>query len=142
MNLADIPIFQLLQSKMGYLDARNRVLAENIANADTPDYKARDLAEFDFDKLVNAASTGGAARSGMRTSAMRHIAPVDARPPNFEAMDKADAQGSVNGNQVSLERQMMKVSETQMEHQTAASLYRKSLNMIRVAIGRGGGGAA
>ena len=140
MDLSNIPVFAALRTKMSYLGSRNKLLAANVANADTPGYKARDLAPLDFKQVLAGKMTAGAAQGASRVavSEPRHIAPSGAAASSFKAVDAPDADGSVNGNAVTLEDQMLKVADSQMQYQMAAGLYKKSLNMIRTALSRGG----
>ncbi|MEM8987131.1 MAG: flagellar basal body rod protein FlgB [Pseudomonadota bacterium] len=134
MGVADVPLLAALKSKMSFLNARNKVLTENIANADTPNYAARDISAPDFGAVLGDAT--GAVRAGksaMRVSDARHMAPASVRG-GYDVEEAPDAGGSVSGNRVSLESQIMKVAETQTDYQTASSLYKKSLNMLRLAI--------
>ena len=58
MPISDIPILSMLRTRMQWQQARQQVLAQNIANADTPDYQAKDLAPLDFRRELSAASLG------------------------------------------------------------------------------------
>ena len=55
MPINDIPILSMLRERMQWQQARQQVLAENVANADTPDYQAKDLAPLDFSQQLTAA---------------------------------------------------------------------------------------
>ncbi len=52
MPINDIPILAMLRERMQWQQARQQVLAENVANADTPDYQAKDLAPLDFSQAI------------------------------------------------------------------------------------------
>ena len=53
MELTDLPMFGLLRNRMNWLGQRQEVLAQNVANADTPNYSSRDLKAFDFRQVLN-----------------------------------------------------------------------------------------
>ena len=73
MTLDDIPLFSALRSKLGYLADRQRVIAENVANADTPGYTAQDMRPFSLQSApMTAAGTLQAVAPAM-TSPM-HLA--------------------------------------------------------------------
>ena len=74
MAINDMPILSALRTKMRWHQERQRVLAENIANSDTPNFKARDLVEPKFDD--RGATVGGPSGTlaVLRTSTS-HIAP-------------------------------------------------------------------
>jgi len=104
MDLAHIPLFEALTKRMTWLTQRQTVLAENVANANTPGYAAKDLKEPDFKTLIGQGSHGiqlAATQSG-------HIAPAAAQR-DF-GLSKVVTEQSIDGNGVSIEEQMMKVS--------------------------------
>ena len=131
MNLYDIPLFGMLRVKMDWLTARQKTLAENIANSSTQDYKARDLKPLTFDELLRR-SKGVAAREDIPPGGI----PVALGKKGYEALDLRDGEMTPNGNSVVLEEQMMKESETQVQFQTAIDIYQKGLSMLRTAVGR------
>jgi len=117
----------LAERRLAWLDARQRVLAQNIAHADTPAYRPRDLPDF---ASTLARSTG----VGLARTDQRHLAPAggDARArPDRQATDV-----SPNGNAVSLDREAMKVADTDTAHALALGLHRRWLGKFRTALGR------
>lgn len=129
MAVDEIPLFGMLKAKMGWLSARQGVLADNVAHADTPGHQARDLDRPDFRKFVDnepglAMRTAGA---GHLSGAGRSADPRTRVSGTWEAVP--------DGNSVSVEHQMMKVTETAGEYRLATSLYTKSMGLIRMAIG-------
>ncbi len=135
MAIDDIPLMSLLKDKMGYLNHRQKLIAENVANADTPGYQPHDLKPFD--KLVAARSSISAGGEGMaltRTSPM-HIAAVTQTSGGPLSPTKApDSETTLNGNSVVLEEEMMKMTETRSEYSTAVSLYQQSVSMLQTAV--------
>src|SRR5882724_3348246 len=117
MAINDLPILSALRTKMQWHQERQRELAENISNSNTPNFKPRDLVEPKFDNQGSASSVGGTMGSMamMRTSSS-HIGAA--------------------GNAVNLEDQMMKVSANQMDYAAATSLYSRSLGLLKTAIGK------
>ncbi len=133
MAFTDLPLFVVLRENMSWLTNRQRVLAENVANADTPGFRARDIARPDFHAMLREASHG--ASGSMQRSHGRHMSISEARSAGgFRIEDAPDSASSPNGNTVVLEDQMMRVAETQMNHQAAVNLYQKSLAILRMAI--------
>ena len=131
MAISNIPLFSMLRTRMHWHQERQRLLAENVANADTPSFQPRDLAPPKFEPGRPAATVGLA-----RTSAA-HIAALGggttfqtARSDTFEARP--------SGNAVSLEDEMLKVAANQMDYQAATTLYTRGLGLLRTAIGRRG----
>jgi flagellar basal-body rod protein FlgB len=130
----DLPILTALRTRMQWHQERQRVLAENVANSDTPNFKPRDLVEPKFNAV--GATIGGSMGSlpMMRTSA-GHIAPSGA-PDSFEQDAHAGFETRPAGNSVNLEDEMMKASANQMDYAAATSLYTRSLHLIKTAIGK------
>ena len=131
MDLNGVPLFSLLTNRMSWLSNRQSVLAQNVANADTPNYVARDIKPMDFDAMVSAQKS-----SGLSVTNARHI---DIRAqrgsPEYEEEDARGEGGTPGGNVVSVEQEMIKLSDTQIQYQTATNLYQKAVNMFRTAIG-------
>lgn len=135
MSMTDIPLFGLLRERMSWLNARQDVLSQNVANADSPGYAARDLKPMNFDEMVKRAN-GGASDTAMMVTDPRHIALSTGQQSDFVGADTPDTEASPNGNTVSLEEEMIKVSDTQAQYQAATNLYSKALSMMRTAIGQ------
>jgi len=131
MDLPDVPLFAMLREKMNWLHQRQDVLSENVANADTPNYVARDLKALDFEEELSGATKGTA----LVTTNARHFALTPMRMGKFEDHEAPDQESSPNGNSVALEAEMVKVSDTQSQFQAAANLYAKTMSMMRTAIG-------
>jgi flagellar basal-body rod protein FlgB len=125
----------LLRERMSWLNARQDVLSQNVANADSPGYSARDLKPMAFDEMVKRAN-GGASDTAMTTTDPRHITLPTGQSSDFAGADTPDTEASPDGNTVSLEQEMIKVSDTQAQYQAATNLYSKALSMMRTAIGQ------
>ena len=128
MSPGTLPIFSLLTQRMTWLSARQSVLSENVANADTPNFAARDLKAMDFGAML------GSTRTPAMTNA-RHISPLSQGPVALEPIKAAAQGGTPGGSEVSLEEEMIKLSDTQLQYQTATNLYQKAVNMFRTALG-------
>lgn len=141
MALTDLPIFAALRDKMHWHQARQTVLAQNVANADSPGYKARDIAEPDFASMLPGAASQGWMSGPARTDA-RHIAGFSAAfgagGSGGEAEEVSSFETTPSGNSVVLEDEMMKVAQNQMDYQLATSLYTRGIGLLRTAIGRRG----
>jgi len=137
MNLPDIPLFSMLRQRMSWLNQRQGVLSQNVVNADTPGYVARDLKPVDFAQALKKSASGSeAGGSMMRTTDRRHIAIAPGGAGSgFEDFQANDVEANPNGNSVSLEMQMIKVSDTQAQFQAATNLYAKAMTMMKTAIG-------
>ena len=134
MSINDLSVLSVLRTKMQWHQERQRVLAENISNSDTPNFRPRDLIEPKFDGAATGAAAGGPLAM-MRTSGS-HIGPSGAAD-SFAQNRNVGFETRPAGNAVNLEDQMMKVSANQMDYAAVTSLYSKSLHLLKVAIGKG-----
>ena len=132
MNMPAMPLLSALRERMTWLHQRQDVLSQNVANADTPGYVARDLKPQDFSSLLSGETRNG---SALLSTDPRHITMKPGSSSRFEDTEAADGVPNPNGNAVSLEREMIKVSETQAEFQAAANLYAKAMTLMKTAIG-------
>jgi flagellar basal-body rod protein FlgB len=127
MPITDIPILAMLRERMQWQQARQQVLAQNVANADTPNYQAKDLAPLDFSHELSAASLG------LDRTNPNHIAAVSGGS-QFATNDHAGYDVRPRGNSVSHEDEMMNVASNQMDYEAATELYTHSLDLIKLAI--------
>ena len=133
MNLNTIPLFSMLTERLSWLGQRQQVLANNVANADTPGFKPADLAPVNFERLAEDASRKFPIAS---TNSQHLVSSARSSGPY-----RVTAQNTISGlpssnNTVVLEEQLMMISQTVMEHRITASLYSKHMSMIRTAMGR------
>ena len=138
MDIVELPAFAVLREKMSFLAARQRVLAQNVANASTPGYMPEDLNADGFNKALAAELRLDGANGGVsveRTSAM-HIDMNNMRDLQGQYRPKAapDTDITLDGNAVVLEDQMLKVSQTRGEYETMVAIYQRALGMMRTAI--------
>ena len=133
MNMPEMPLLSMLRERMNWLHQRQDVLSQNVANADTPNYSARDLKPQDFSSMMRGQTRNG---SAMLSTDPRHISMQRGGASRFEDIGAPDAIATPDGNAVSLEREMIKVAETQAQFQAATNLYAKAMTMMKTAIGR------
>jgi len=139
MQVADIPLMSMLKARMAWLGKRQDVLSQNIASADVPGYKARDLKPMDFDALLKSSTAPSGGAGSLAVTDPRHIAvPRTGTGTDDEQTVTPDVESSPSGNSVSLESEMIKVADTQAQFQAAANLYAKTINMMKTAIDKGG----
>ena len=135
MSMTDIPVLRAIKDKLKYHEARQKVLAENVSNADTPGYTGRDIKAPDFFRV---AVEGDSSRpvAAVVTSPL-HIATTPIGGDTGFRQQKVDGyEVTPDGNSVSLEDQMMKVTQNQMDYQMATSLYTRSLGLLKTALGK------
>jgi flagellar basal-body rod protein FlgB len=125
-----LSVLALASRLAAHAGKRQEVISANVAHADTPGYRARDLAGF-------AGSLDPGAPFAARTTRAGHT-PFGADPRGFETREVA-AFGAAkpNGNTVSLEDQMMRAADARQAHDLALGVYGKSLDILRAGVGRG-----
>jgi flagellar basal-body rod protein FlgB len=129
MAISDIPLFSMLRTRMQWHQDRQRILAENVANADTPNYRARDLAPPNFEQaLAEPAVT-------LDRTEPNHIVGEDDGAA-FASAGNLHYEVRPGGNAVNHEDEMMKVASNQMDFDAVAALYTRSLALIKLAVGQ------
>ena len=129
-----LPLMSQLKDRLHWLQSRQKVLAQNVANADSPGYKPRDLRPQPDGRGPMGLAQAGASLQTERTNGA-HIR-VGLGPSGPAGRQGARFETVPSGNAVTLEEEMMKLAETQMDYQTAANLYSKSLSLLKIAIGK------
>lgn len=135
MSMTDLPVLKALKEKLRFHEQRQKVLAENVANVSTPGYVGRDVKAPDFFRMVAAADRSRPV--SMLSTDPLHMpgraltASSEARPEKQTAYETLP-----DGNAVSLEEQMMKVTDNQMDFQVASALYQRSVGLIKTALGK------
>jgi flagellar basal-body rod protein FlgB len=126
MPISDIPILSMLRTRMQWHQERQHLLAENVANADTPNYRAPP----DFDRALRSAAINLA-----RTEA-GHIAGVGGAWSPFAEDGNRHYEVRPRGNAVSHEDEMLKLAGNQMAYEAVTSLYTHSLALLKTALGK------
>lgn len=135
MDLTNIPSFQMFSRSMEYNAQRQNVLAQNIANADTPKYKSLDLAPTDFGKEMKQAEPG--LRMQPASSGVSLIAkPAQAHTTYRINEEDNPHEIAPNGNSVVMEDQVFKMRSTNSNYRLAADMYKKQISMISIALGK------
>jgi len=135
MSISDLPVLSALRTKMQWHESRQAVLSENVSNANTPNFKPRDLVEPKFNAA--GAQTGAMGSLPMTRTSASHIASSKGASGSFDVNGRVGFETKPAGNAVSLEEEMMKVSANQMDYAAVTSLYSKSLHLLKTAIGKG-----
>ncbi len=133
MNLADIPLFSMLRGRLGYLSERQKVIAQNVANADTAGYVAQDLKPFSFESKVRAQAQSGAVMAATQAGHMQPKGVRSGLGGAYKPLKTPDSETTLNGNSVVLEEEMIKMSDARMQYDAAIGFYQKSLNLLRLA---------
>ena len=131
MAISELPIFSMLRTKRQWHQERQLLLAENVANADTPQCRPRDLVQPSFDKPAPVAMAVGLTRTDPG-----HIAGMGFAPEKFRPERPGGFETRPAGNAVTLEDEMLKVASNQMDYQQASTLYAKGLGLVKTALGK------
>jgi len=133
MGIGDLPIMTALKQKMNWHQTRQGLLAENVANAETPGYRGRDLKAFEFDKQLSRFST---AQISTVSTNSKHLSIGVSNTNGFEPRSLNNFEITPEGNGITLEDEMMKVASNQMDYQAATTLYTRSMRLIKTALGK------
>ena len=134
MPISEIPLVSMLRTRMQWHQERQRVLAENVSNADTPNFRPKDLKPLDFGAQAQAAGQGRGQVALASTDPAHITGSAGTSTFATDRPTKYDVRPA--GNAVNLEDEMMKVAANQMDHQAAISLYSRSMGLLKTAIGK------
>lgn len=156
--ISDLPTFAALRDRMRFLQSRQKLLAQNVANADTPGYKPKDIRQLGVDpasrgadqtRALTTSAPGAAAyaaqgmvvaaaaprmEGGMAMTNPRHLSPSS--ETSADVTRGASYETRPSGAAVNLESEMLKVSQNQIDFQTVANLYQRSLGKMKIALGK------
>jgi flagellar basal-body rod protein FlgB len=118
---------------MKWHQARQSLLAENVANAETPGYQGRDLKAFGFAEHMRNLST---AKIETAATQPMHISVQGTDADGFGARRMNSFEITPEGNGVTLEDEMMKVASNQLDYQTITAVYTRSLRILKSALGK------
>lgn len=123
---ASLDVFNMAQAMAQHAGQRQALVAENVAHADTPGYRPRDLPAF--------SDTFGTGASSLRATRPGHMFGQGAHMPANPVETKSSA--AANGNAVTIEDQMLKAVDVKRQHDRALAIYKSSLTILRTSIGR------
>lgn len=132
MDLNQFSVFRMMTGKMNWLAERQNVLSQNVANADTPNYRPKDLKQVDF----KDAGSGGSFKMALAQTHATHFAGAPDSMSAKSEKQKDTYETNPNGNGVVLEEQLIKVGQTRHEYTLMTRLYAKHKQMFSIALGR------
>lgn len=133
MSIESMGLFQAIGAKMDYLDQRQKVIAQNVANADTPGYQPHDLSAVDFSAVLKNVTSDSLRPMTTDPAHMPSVGAI-ADPKNRE--QRMTYEVAPDGNAVIMEEQMLKSNQIMMDYNLMTMLYQKQLGLIRMAVGR------
>ncbi len=135
MTIQDIGLFQALSAKMDYLNQRQGVISQNIANSDTPGYRPKDLVDVDFSTMLKSKLEGGDHVS-VATTDNQHM-PAPNQVANVQSKKQKDTyEVAPAGNAVIMEEQLINAGQNVMDYNLMLNVYQKQVSMFRIALGR------
>ena len=141
MTLDDIPLFATLKSRLGYLSQREQVISQNVANSDTPGFRPQDLTAFTIKDQPGQGIGGPIALTQTSGAHLSGLGPPPGAASGWKPQVSPDSETRLDGNQVVLEEEMMKLTDARMNYDTAIGFYEKSMNMIQLALHTPGKGS-
>lgn len=125
----NLDVFQMSHEMARHAGARQSVIAQNMANADTPGYVARDIAPF------QSFLGSDAAEFAQRATRAKHMNGSQVATGHV-VFDRPDSLGDPNGNAVSVETEMLHAVDTKRQHDRAMMIYKSALTVLRTAVRR------
>lgn len=122
----NLDVFRTAIAMARHAGTKQALSAQNIANADTPQYRAREIADF--------ATTLTERDSSLRASRPEHLFGVSAG--SDYAVRERKSSEDPNGNSVSLEQEMVVAVDAKRAHDRALAIYRSNMMLLRASLGR------
>ncbi len=136
MDLNNLKLFKMAMTRMDWAAQRQKVLSQNIANADTPRYRPKDVKALNFKDVLRGST---AAPVTVARTDPGHLKGTIPEQDHFRAQGvRKTFEESPDGNQVVVEEQMQKVGDTRADYNTAVTLIQAQMKMLSIAV-KGGG---
>ncbi|MAK62300.1 MAG: hypothetical protein CMK09_15125 [Ponticaulis sp.] len=129
----DLSVFQLLNTRLNMLETRQRTVAENVANANTPGYVPSDVDMASFEKVLGRHSEPKAGKVGLAVTTTGHMSGSLPVQQDVSTRTSPDSEVTMDGNAVVVEEQMLRLNQVRTDFDTALSMYQKGLALIRLA---------
>jgi flagellar basal-body rod protein FlgB len=123
--------FRFYQDAANLRAHRQQLIASNIANADTPKYKARDI---NFSSALQGALAGSSGVVTLATSVPNHIAPPASAMPDAPLLYRAAVQGSVDGNTVDMDVERSQFADNAIHYEANLTFISNQIRMMLAAI--------
>jgi flagellar basal-body rod protein FlgB len=131
----EIPLLSMLKSRLGYLSQQQRGIAVNVANSDTPAFVPKDLKTFSYTAPGRGIAPGGMLpMAPVHTDAAFIQGRSNTAAKTWQSQSAPDSEARLDGNQVVLEEQMMKMGQARGQYEAAITFYEKSLNLLQLAL--------
>lgn len=138
MTIDKLGLMVALDAKMGYLNHRQTVISQNIANADTPGYRPQDLSDLDFGSVLDKVGAEKKMSVRMGSTNEMHMPPPSSVPGgDAKEQRKGLYEVAPSGNAVVLEQQLIKSNETMIDYNLMTGIYKKQISMMKTALSKG-----
>jgi flagellar basal-body rod protein FlgB len=124
--LSEVYLFQLASQRTGYLSGRQTLIAQNVANANTPGFKALDLKPF--------SATLAETEMSMAVTNAAHLSPTAQELAPAKAAESDAATASVSGNSVNIENEMVHLGEVNRDFAEATNIKKIFHQMMMQAL--------
>ncbi|MAF97721.1 MAG: flagellar basal body rod protein FlgB [Micavibrio sp.] len=139
MTTENLALFRGIGAKMDYLNQRQRVIAQNISNSDTPGYQAQDMTGADFKTALKdiIRDTKGVKAVSVEGTNSAHIPAPNAVNTGREKEAKDTYEVAPSGNAVVMEEQLINSGQNLMDYNMMANLLQKNVGFIKTSLGTG-----
>lgn len=145
MTTQNLTLLNAMVQKMDWVEERQKIIAQNIANADTPQYRPQDLSPLNFKTMLADVGKKSALNSSVSAPALAGLATTDSAHLSLGGTaataggvqkheQKAPYEVAPAGNAVVLEEQVLKMNENYTEHRFITNLYQKNIDMLKLAV--------
>lgn len=134
MTIQDIGLFHALGAKMDYLNQRQGILAQNIANSDTPGYRPKDLVDVDFGTMLKD-ELGGSNQVKIETTNAQHMPNPKAEIDPKAKKSRDTYEVAPAGNAVIVEEQLINAGKNTMDYNLMLNVYQKQVSMMKISMG-------
>ena len=128
----NLDIFRMSHAMAVHAGQKQAIAAENVANSDTPGFKARDIAPFSETFQPSDSLDSNFAQRASRDAHLNG----STSDASMEAFVDPNGMASPNGNTVSLENEMLKSLNSKRQHDRALAIYRSSMTILRATLSR------
>ncbi|MGH1375735.1 MAG: flagellar basal body rod protein FlgB [Alphaproteobacteria bacterium] len=135
MTIQDIGLFQGISAKLDYLNQRQGVIAQNVANADTPGYRPKDIVNPGFADVLQSYNDKGVKAVSVSTTDAQHIGRVEGNTDGDLRKQKETYEVAPAGNAVIMEEQLLKSGQNSADYNLMLNLMRKQVGMFHIALG-------
>lgn len=136
MTTENLSLFKAIGAKMEFLNQRQRVLSQNISNADTPGYKPQDLRDLDFRETLKNLEKDRSQSVYINRTDKGHMSPAGEIYDPKSGKQRHTYEVAHAGNAVVLEEQLVKTNANMIDYNLMSNMYQKNMGMLKTALGR------